>query len=186
MNQVDDMQELARIFLTTTAGRGGFECGDTAGPEGGFGREKLQRCIDAGFAMRTGRDVPNQLGGSWPEVSVTAAGALAIVKSGMLHMGGYLAPGRAVGTADGSYGEVEFDALTGAVLGPIYGDDESMAPMRIDVAEWRETYPGEDISDATHDILDLGYTSFGGSVEKADEEWRAEFRVPPGERRRIM
>lgn len=65
------------ISLLQKGGRGGFDWGNTAGSDGGFGRERLEQMVDAGLIVRTGRDVRNQLGGSWPEVALTPAGSAA-------------------------------------------------------------------------------------------------------------
>jgi len=177
--------ELARIFATTKDGIGGYQWGDTKGPDGNFGAETLQRFITMGYAVKTGRDVRNQLGGTWPEISVTPAGARAIVETGILLgdnpnnvLDGQVRDlKRPKAQVRGTYGEFEFDAETGAVMGPLYGTDPDLAPMRIDVEEWMATYPDDDLSEGVIDILDLGYTTFTGKVEEPVEDWREEFRA---------
>lgn len=59
-------------------GKAGYQWGDTAGENGGYGRERLQSMIDKGYAVRTGSYTPNQLGGVWPEVAITPAGREAL------------------------------------------------------------------------------------------------------------
>lgn len=63
------------VNLLQNGGRGGFDWGNTPGRDGGFGQECLEQMVDAGLIKRTGREVPNQLGGGWPEVQLTPAGA---------------------------------------------------------------------------------------------------------------
>lgn len=65
------------ISLLQKGGRGGFDWGNTSGSDGGFGRERLEQMVEAGLIRRTGGEVRNQLGGVWPEVALTPAGAAA-------------------------------------------------------------------------------------------------------------
>lgn len=170
-----DLRELARIFRHSTHDRDGYQWGDTRGSDGDFGAEKLTQLVLLGYARRTGRDVPNQLGGVWPEVKVTPAGARAIIESGLL-LKVQLEHPEPTAKARGSWGEFEFDAKTGAVLGPLYGEDPEKAPVRIDVAELQDAYPDEDIAGQSYDVLDLGYTAVDGVQVEPEEDWRAEFR----------
>lgn len=170
-----DLRELARIFQHSHHDRDGYQWGDTRGNDGNFGAEKLTQLVLLGYARRTGRDVPNQLGGVWPEVKVTLAGARAIIESGLL-LKVQLEHPRPTAKAMGSSGEFEFDAETGAVLGPLYGDDPQTAPIRIDMSELEDAYPHEEIAGQSYDVLDLGYTAVGGFQVEPDEDWRAEFR----------
>lgn len=175
VNAEPDLRELARIFRHSSHDRDGYQWGDTRGNDGDFGAEKLTHLVLLGYARRTGRDVPNQLGGVWPEVKVTPAGARAIIESGILLQMQQEQP-RPTAKAAGSSGEFAFDAKTGAVLGPLYGDDPELAPVRIDVAELQDAYPDEEIAGREYDVLDLGYTTVNGIHEEPDEDWRAEFR----------
>ncbi|MDH0342132.1 hypothetical protein [Chromobacterium haemolyticum] len=180
-----DLRELARIFRHTSHGREGYQWGNTLGNDGDYGGEKLAQLVLLGYAKRTGRDVPNQMGGVWPEVKVTPAGARAIIESGILLQMQQANPWP-VAKARGTWGEFDFDAGTGAVLGPLYGSDRelnqdgeatpNLAPIRIDVEELRATYPDEDIAGANYDVLDLGYQNADGVRVEPDEDWRAEFR----------
>ena len=50
---------------------------------------------------------------------------------------------------------------------------------RVNVKEWHEAWPGEDLLNAAHDILDFGYwyTKDGkDDYESAAEDWRQDFR----------
>lgn len=181
-----DLQELARIFRQTSHGRDGYQWGNTPGNDGDYGCEKLTHLVLLGYVKRTGRDVPNQLGGSWPEVKVTPAGARAIIESGVLLRMQQESP-RPVARARGSWGEFDFDAATGAVLGPLYGSDRELdpdgeadldlAPVRIDIAELQDTYPDEEIAGKCYDILDLGFQNVAGNNAEPDDDWRAEHRA---------
>lgn len=71
---LDCIKEIARIVQHSKDGVGAYQWGDTSGPDGGYGKETLDSLIEFGLAERTGRNVPNQLGGAWPEVKVTALG----------------------------------------------------------------------------------------------------------------
>lgn len=183
---VPDLGELARIYRYTSHGRDGYQWGDTQGSDGDYGCEKLTHLVLLGYVKRTGRNVPNQLGGSWPEVRVTPAGARALIESGILLQMQQETP-RPVARARGTWGEFDFDAETGAVLGPLYGSDHELnpngeaqlelAPIRIDIAELQDTYPDEDIAGKCYDILDLGFQNVEGNHAEPDEDWRAEFRA---------
>ena len=70
---LDCIKELARI-VQNEQGVGGYQWGDTSGPDGNFGRETLDQLEVFGLVKRTGGRVNNQLGGVWPEVEVTEAG----------------------------------------------------------------------------------------------------------------
>jgi len=176
-----DLTELARVFRYEGL-KGGYAWGDTRGADGNRGAETLTHLVLRGLARRTGHDRPNQLGGSWPEVEVTAAGMRTLIESGMLLESQKAAP-RPTATARGSWGEFEFDAQTGAVLGPLYGTgadssefDPATAPVRIDIEELKSSYPDEEIAGGSYDVLDLGFITAAGQYAEPDEDWRDEFR----------
>jgi hypothetical protein len=179
--QTPNLDELARIFRHE-GGKGGYAWGDTRGSDGNRGAETLTHLVLLGLARRTGGDRPNQLGGSWPEVELTSAGMRAVIASGKLLDMQRVAP-RPVASARGSWGEFDFDAQTGAVLGPLYGEgvtdaefDHDTAPVLIDIDELKSTYPDEEIAGQSYDVLDLGFTTAGGALAEPDEDWREEFR----------
>jgi len=176
-----DLTELARIFRYEGV-KGGYAWGDTRDADGNRGAETLTHLVLLGLARRTGEDRPNQLGGSWPEVELTAAGMQALIESGILLEAQKAAP-RPTASATGSWGEFEFDAQTGAVLGPLYGTgktsdefDPGTVPVRIDIEELKSTYPDEEIAGRSYDVLDLGFTTAAGQYAEPDEDWRDEFR----------
>jgi len=68
--------ELARI-QKYSEGVGGYDWGNTPGPDGNFGKENLDKLVELGLAERTGGDSKNNMGGVWPEVRVTELGASA-------------------------------------------------------------------------------------------------------------
>lgn len=54
------------------------------------------------------------------------------------------------------------------------GEEGDLRPiLRFDLAEWRKTYPGQELDGGTVDILDLGYWSTGEQYEAPAHEWRA-------------
>jgi hypothetical protein len=88
--------------------------------------------------------------------------------------------------AFGNYGDLTCDANTGEVL-TYHAEDDAYGPddpegqgyrdvERLDVKEWRDTYPGEELADGRHDLLDFGFWTKGGKYEPADESWREAFR----------
>lgn len=91
--------------------------------------------------------------------------------------------------ARGSWGAVEFDTTTGNVVA-LHDEPASYIVengveergyrdiVKVDVAEWRKTYPNETLGDV--DVLDVGYWIRGGSYEPPVEDWRAEFRKQVG------
>lgn len=72
-NDLDTLTELVRIDRFEN-GVGGYQWGDTNGPDGHYGGMKLDALVDMGLALRTGGKRPNGLGGVWPEVQVTDLG----------------------------------------------------------------------------------------------------------------
>jgi hypothetical protein len=190
----ENLHELARIFRCGRQGVDGYQWGDTPGADGNYGKETLERLVTAGYAERTGRDVKNQLGGTWPEVKVTPTGARALIESGVLLKMQEVFP-RAVAFGRGNCGNFTFDVTSGAVLGPLYVPDETyspgdgdpsrdeliaVAPIRIDVDELLERYPDEELEGHSYDVLDLGFQNVSGNHADPDEEWRDQFR--PGTR----
>ena len=73
-----------------------------------------------------------------------------------------------------SCGHVEFDSQTGVVTG---GEltDYLCNIERVDVDEWRDTYPNESL-DTPHDILDFGLWLKGGAYDEPDYGWRQLFK----------
>lgn len=67
------IEELKRIVLFEE-GCGGYQWGDCRNADGNFGGTRLDMLEEFGLAERTGRSVPNSMGGSWPEVRVTELG----------------------------------------------------------------------------------------------------------------
>ena len=180
-NAAPSLDELARIFRNW-GGKGGYQWGNTRGADANFGAENLTHLVLLGYAKRTGRETRNQLGGVWPEIELTPAGIRTVIESGVLLEQQRQSPGP-VAAARGSWGEFECDAKTGAVLGPIYGIgatdpefDHGTAPVRIDVAELRSTYPDEEIGAQSYNVLDLGFTTAAGEQVEPDQDWREEFR----------
>lgn len=74
-----DLSELRRILLFDD-GKGGYQWGDTRGDEGNYGAETLATLVLLGYVNRTGGDVRNELGGSWPEVEITSKGVLTLMR----------------------------------------------------------------------------------------------------------
>jgi len=180
-----DLTELSRIFRFGN-GRDGFQWGDTRRAEGNYGAETLACLTLMGYARRTGGDVRNGLGGTWPEVEVTPAGVLALMQSDVLSreqkdMEGRNIPVPIATIASGAWGNFDFCARTGAVLGidasGIHHDTriEDM-PVRIDVSELSKAYPDEDIDGQTYDVLDVGYWMADGRFEAPEEDFREELR----------
>ncbi|NMX77787.1 hypothetical protein HBO23_33000 [Pseudomonas sp. WS 5532] len=166
-----DLSELARIFLGSQTGTAGYQWGDTRGPDGNHAAETLAYMVMQGYAQRTGRSVANQLGGSWPEVTVTPAGAVAIISSGLLpSMAARQGRTSAVGLCE--MGEFQFDVLTGAVLSP--PSSAHFAVQRVDVTELAEAYPDESVGDRDYEISDLCYFDFSGVKVTADHDWRVD------------
>ncbi|HFH3476775.1 hypothetical protein [Pseudomonas aeruginosa] len=165
-----DLDELARIYLTSSEGVAGYAWGDTRGVDGAHGAEKLTHLVLLGYAERTGRIEPNQLGGSWPQVSVTSAGVTAIHSAGMLPA---LARQLSRGTAllhrgDEAY---EFDVRSGAIVA-ISGQ---MPPvLRVDVEELKEAFPAETIGERDYEIPEVCYLDFYGAKVMADATFRDE------------
>ena len=75
-----------------------------------------------------------------------------------------------------SCGSALFDVETGEVVScnletGTGGYKKAHLPVRVDVAEWKARYPGEDVA-AGHDILDFGYWMKNGKYEPPCEGWR--------------
>ena len=70
-----------------------------------------------------------------------------------------------------TYGSLSFDTETGRVLSCSLDRAFGAKPDKIDVAEWRKRYPGEDM-EGSHDVLDFGYWMRSGKYEPPCEEWR--------------
>lgn len=83
-------------------------------------------------------------------------------------------PPRKTGVLISTHGEVTFDADTGDVLEvERYTSGDELDIARVDVAEWKRTYPGEHIA-ASHDILDFGTWDRNGVYDGPSLEWRRE------------
>lgn len=180
-----DLTELSRIFRFGN-GRDGFQWGDTRRTEGNYGAETLACLTLKGYARRTGNSVSNGLGGGWPEVEVTPAGTLALMQSKVLgqvqkEMEASKIAVPVATIASSAWGEFDFCARTGAVLGvdpagvhPISRIEDM--PVRIDIAELTAAYPDEDIAGQTYDVLDVGYWTADGRYEAPEEDFREELR----------
>jgi len=84
---------------------------------------------------------------------------------------------RKTGVLLSTHGEVTFDAGTGEVLQvEPYKSGDELDIVRVDVEEWKRTYPGEEVA-AWHDILDFGTWSRDGRYAGPDPEWRREYRA---------
>lgn len=59
-------------------------------------------------------------------------------------------------TLQSTYGTVVFDVDTGFVKSARLDREFGGRPFKIDVDEWRQRYPGEDM-EGEHDVLDFGY-----------------------------
>jgi|GEM_PF-3749624 len=165
-----DLSELARIYLTSIDGIAGYAWGDTRGADGGHGAEKLTYLVVLGYAERTGRSEPNPLGGSWPQVAVTPAGAAAIHAAGILPA---LAQQLSRGTALLQRGEGadEFDVQTGAIVA-----SSGLVPavMRVDVAELQQAFPDEGVGEREYEIPEVCYLDYSGAKVMADWTFRDE------------
>jgi hypothetical protein len=73
-NDMDCVRDISRIAHISQEAVGGYQWGDTPGPDGNFGKETLDKLIEFGLASRTGGRSANLLGGTWPEVRVTELG----------------------------------------------------------------------------------------------------------------
>lgn len=71
----------------------------------------------------------------------------------------------------GSKGTATFDIDGTAIENGDYPEID-----RINVAEWRATYPGEDPEKRSHDVLDWGFWSKDGTYTPPEEDWRVECR----------
>ncbi|MCP1652281.1 hypothetical protein [Pseudomonas nitroreducens] len=165
-----DLGELARIYLTSVDGVGGYAWGDTRGADGAHGAEKLTHLVLLGYAERTSRSEPNQLGGSWPQVRVTPSGATAIHSAGVLPV---LARQLSRATAllhrdDETY---EFDVRSGAIVA---SSGQLPAVLRVDVEELQEAFPDESIGDRDYEIPEVCYLDFSGAKVMADTTFRDE------------
>lgn len=91
-------------------------------------------------------------------------------------------------TVESSWGLVTANAETGDVLPEESRYDRHDADedypiqniFRFDVAEWRRTYPGEELAGTSQDILDFGYwfnrkEGPGYQYTQPAYEWREEF-----------
>lgn len=180
-----DLTELSRIFRFGN-GRDGFQWGDTRRADGNYGAETLACLTLMGYARRTGNDVSNGLGGTWPEVEITPAGVLALMQSKVLgqvqkDMEAHKIAVPVASVASGAWGNFDFCARTGAVLGvdPSGIHRESRIediPVRIDIAELANAYPDEEIDGQTYDVLDVGYWTADGRYEAPEEDFREELR----------
>ena len=80
-------------------------------------------------------------------------------------------------TAVGNWGELKCDVNTGNVVSYERGGDWEKEGdgydniTRLDVDEWRKTYPIGDLT-AGHDILDFGSWDKDGRYEGPEEDWR--------------
>jgi len=90
----------------------------------------------------------------------------------------------------GSWGELEVDPETGEVLYyyPRYYDADALEGedynkiARLDVQEWRETYPNREMAgDTVHDILDWGYWTVDGVYEPPCESYRMDLKLSMAE-----
>lgn len=180
-----DLAELSRIFRFGN-GRDGFQWGDTRGADGNYGAETLAALTLMGYARRTGENVANGLGGSWPEVEVTPAGMQALMQSSVLarkqkEMEALKIAVPVARVSSDTWGDFDFCVRTGAVLGinskgmPQHSRMEDM-PVRIDVAELATAYPDEDIEGKTFDGLDVGYWTADGRHVAPEEDFREELR----------
>lgn len=165
-----DLGELARIYLTSVEGVAGYAWGDTRGSGGAHSAEKLTHLVLLGYAERTGGSDPNQLGGSWPQISVTPAGVTAIHSAGVLPA---LARQLSRGTAllhcgDETY---EFDVCSGAIVA---SSGQLPAVLRVDVEELQEAFPDESIGDRDYEIHEVCYLDFSGAKVMADSTFRDE------------
>lgn len=96
------------------------------------------------------------------------------------------ATGQGTFTLNSSWGNVVVDASNGWVIpsrSHYYPDpkNENPYPLRnitaVDIAEWRKTYPNDQLEGLEHDILDFGYWQEPGhQYVEPDADWRAEFR----------
>ena len=82
----------------------------------------------------------------------------------------------AVTTATSSHGEIKFNPMTGIVtaidgLNPSFGSP----PVVMNIWEWQEYYPGEDIPEFI-DILDIGFITAAGEYCAPENEWREDVR----------
>ncbi|RTR90623.1 hypothetical protein DY929_28215, partial [Pseudomonas aeruginosa] len=132
--------------------------------------EKLTHLVLLGYAERTGGSDPNQLGGSWPQISVTPAGVTAIHSAGVLPA---LARQLSRGTAllhcgDETY---EFDVCSGAIVA---SSGQLPAVLRVDVEELQEAFPDESIGDRDYEIHEVCYLDFSGAKVMADSTFRDE------------
>lgn len=80
-------------------------------------------------------------------------------------------------TIAGSHGSMVVDASTGVVLKWNHsGDGDYKDIVKIDLDEYRRTYPGPGGIMARIDVLDVGYWDKSGAYEPPAEHWRKEFR----------
>jgi hypothetical protein len=178
-----NLAELGRIFRFGN-GCDGYQWGDTQGSDGNYGAEVLASLVILGYARRTGASVANGLGGSWPEVEVTAAGVRALLLSETLtekrrELDSFriLAPVATLNIDPGV--SLSFCARTGAVLGidpsniPPDLRIDSM-PARIDVAELAAAYPDETVGERKYELSDVGYWTIDGRHQDPDEDFREE------------
>lgn len=180
-----DLAELARIFRFCN-GKDGYQWGDTRGDEGGYCAETLACLTLLGYVRRTGVDVRNNLGGSWPEVEVTPKGIVALVQSNALRQTQAEMEARQMALptatiASSFWGNFDFCVKTGAVLGvdstvKVSEQGINDMPVRIDVDELITAYPYETIANQTYDVLDVGYWTADGRYEAPEEDFREELR----------
>lgn len=78
-----------------------------------------------------------------------------------------------------SNGFIQADSETGQVLvceiDPFSDWPEEHWPAVIDVAEYRRTYPGEDVTGGV-DILDVGYWMRNGEYDEPEQDFRADYQ----------
>ena len=74
-----------------------------------------------------------------------------------------------------SHGELSVRVDDGEILNVDSTEDEDdYLPniARIDIDEWEAQYPGEELKDSHHDILNFGYWNNDGSYDKPEQSWR--------------
>lgn len=179
-----ELKELARIFRYD-GDEGGYLWGNNLTADGDYAGRKLAQLCLSDYARMTGGSVANGLGGAWPQVRITTAGKLAIVRSGTLHTE-RVRHSQEVAFLDlPEYPDarIAFDVTSGAVLGPIPpGMPDSQVPVRIDVQEWHSAFPEleQELAGARWPLPIFSYQTARGSLEPADEFLRRAARSELG------